>query len=231
MREEYINIKERKCRIYFKDENPEFLIIEAVDERDLKDISKQTDIIDASIDRSYIHVAFAVKEWNKELSPWEAPAVFGKEGFGDGAADTLKYITESLLPEIRERYDIKDDIYMIIGGYSLAGLFSLWVVYSTDIFKACAAASPSVWFPGWMDFAKSHDPLAEKVYLSLGDKEEKVRNPLMSKVGENIRNMYDLIKKYGTECILEWNEGNHFKDADVRCAKAFISCFSNNILI
>ena len=25
----------------------------------------------------------------------------------------------------------------------------------------------------------------------------------------------------GVDCILEWNQGNHFKDADLRTAKAF----------
>lgn len=37
---------------------------------------------------------FAVKvdNWNADLSPWQAPAVFGNEAFGDGAAHTLDVI-------------------------------------------------------------------------------------------------------------------------------------------
>jgi hypothetical protein len=29
------------------------------------------------------------------------------------------------------------------------------------------------------------------------------------------------LKKEGKECILEWNKGNHFKQPDLRTAKAF----------
>ena len=59
------------------------------------------------------------------------------------------------------------------------------------------------------------------VYLSLGDREEKARNPVMASVGERIREAYDLLKEQGVNTILEWNQGNHFKDADIRTAKAF----------
>lgn len=62
---------------------------------------------------------------------------------------------------------------------------------------------------------------SENVYLSLGDKEEKARNPVMATVGDRIREAYELLKKQNINCILEWNEGNHFKDADLRTAKAF----------
>ena len=43
----------------------------------------------------------------------------------------------------------------------------------------------------------------------------------MAKVGENIRWAYSLLKKQGIDCLLEWNEGNHFRDVDLRTAKAF----------
>ena len=54
---------------------------------------------------------------------------------------------------------------LIPGGYSLAGLFALWSVFRSDRFKAAAAASPSVWFRGWLDYAASHQPHADYVYL------------------------------------------------------------------
>lgn len=30
-------------------------------------------------------IAVKIDRWNHDLSPWAAPAVFGKENFGDGA--------------------------------------------------------------------------------------------------------------------------------------------------
>jgi len=36
-----------------------------------------------------------------------------------------------------------------------------------------------------------------------------------------------MLSKQGLKCILEWNEGNHFKDPDVRTAKAFSWLINN----
>ena len=110
----------------------------------------------------------------------------------------------------------------MIGGYSLAGLFALWSVYNSERFSAAAAASPSVWFPKWDDYMRTHTPKADCVYLSLGNKEEKTKNKVMAAVGERIREQYELIKD--RDCTLEWNEGSHFKEPDIRTAKAFAWC-------
>ena len=59
------------------------------------------------------------------------------------------------------------------------------------------------------------------VYLSLGDREERTRNPVMAAVGDRIREAQNLLKDQGVGTILEWNRGNHFKDPDIRTAKAF----------
>ena len=157
-------------------------------------------------------VAFHIRDWNRDLSPWTAPAVFGKEGFGAGAEDTLREIRE-FCSDPAKKY--------IIGGYSLAGLFALWAAYQANIFSAVAAASPSVWFPGFTDYMKSHRISSSHVYLSLGDKEAKTRNPVMSTVSDCIREAHRLLLASGTSCTLEWNPGNHFREPDIRTAKAF----------
>lgn len=59
----------------------------------------------------------------------------------------------------------------------MVGLFSLWAAYQTDAFAGVAAASPSIWFPDFLQYMKEHDIRTESVYLSLGDREEKTRNP------------------------------------------------------
>ena len=43
----------------------------------------------------------------------------------------------------------------------------------------------------------------------------------MSKVGAAIREANNLLATSGVDCELEWNKGNHFKDPDLRTAKAF----------
>lgn len=82
-------------------------------------------------------LAVKVESWNRDLSPWPAPAVFGKDDFGDGA--------EELLTEILKLCQDESKIYYL-GGYSLAALFSIWAAYQTDKFAGIAAASPSIWF-------------------------------------------------------------------------------------
>lgn len=59
------------------------------------------------------------------------------------------------------------------------------------------------------------------VYLSLGDREEKARNPVLASVGEQIRDAHDMLTRQGVKTTLEWNSGNHFKEVDIRTAKAF----------
>jgi len=158
--------------------------------------------------------AVGLTDWNAEMSPWDAPPVFGEEGFGHGAQDTLDYITGSLVPEMGcDRY--------MIGGYSLAGLFSLWACYRTDAFECCAAASPSVWFPGWDPFIRDNRMNAGHVFLSLGDREAKTRNQVMRTVADRIQLQYDVLKGSGTDTVLEWNPGNHFQDVVTRKARAF----------
>ena len=105
--------------------------------------------------------------------------------------------------------------------YSLAGLFALWAAYQTDVFAGVVAASPSIWFPGFVDYMKANDIKVKNVYLSLGDKEEKAKNPTMATVGDCIREAYAWLNEQGVNVTLEWNQGNHFKDADVRTAKGF----------
>ena len=112
------------------------------------------------------------------------------------------------------------------GGYSLAGLFSLWSAAQVDDFAAVAAVSPSVWFPGWADYADAHPVLARAAYLSLGDREEKSRNPVLASVGDAIRREDARLSERGVRHTLQWNVGNHFQDAEKRCADGFAWCMA-----
>jgi len=190
----------------------DIVLIQPVDEHDLALIENETAQIRERTSADFRLAAFRVTDWNDDLSPWPAPAVFGKTEFGGSAEDTLKEILRFCEDRTKAYY---------IGGYSLAGLFALWAACQTDLFRGAAAASPSVWFPGFPEYMRMHRMQAGRVYLSLGDREERTRNPVMAKVGENIRAVCNLLKEQEIDCLLEWNEGNHFRDADLRTAKAF----------
>ena len=214
--------KGRRC-LYYADEEPEVLLIEALDARELEALDAELSAIKDGCEHRFAYAALIVEDWNKELAPWTAAPVFGKVPFGDGAKDTLKIIEEGVIPEMQQRFDSLKGADVIIGGYSLAGLFALWCCYESDLFTAVAAASPSVWYPEWMKFIGSHNPNAKRIYLSLGDAEAKTKNETMATVEQNIRAMSDLIKELpGVEITLVFNPGGHFKDPFLRTAHAFI---------
>lgn len=207
----------RKCVCYDSTE-PSCVLIEPVDERDLMNLDNQVKLIETMSSKPFVLVAFAIDGWNRELSPWKAPAVFGKEDFGDGAGKTLAFIEDILIVHIRKLYG---SLPVILGGYSLAGLFSLWASFNSSAFRAVTGVSASVWFPSWLEYALERECKASHVYLSLGDKEEKARNPMMATVGSCMRLMDEILSRKGIDHVLEWNEGNHFRDVDIRCAKGF----------
>ena len=193
--------------------NSNNVIIQLVDEHDLSIIENEVKYILDHSHKDFCLLALKVNDWNKDLSPWKAKAVFGNDDFGDGASETLKEVV-SLCTDSNKNY--------FIGGYSLAGLFALWAVYQIGIFKGVNAASPSIWFPDFVTYMKQNKIRSNSIYLSLGDKEDKTRNPVMQTVSNRIKEAYEHLKNEGTKVVLEWNEGNHFKDNDIRTAKGYI---------
>ena len=219
---EEFETKGRRCLVY-ADEDPQVLLIEPLDERELEALDEELRAIKAGCNRRFAYTALIVKDWNQELAPWVAPPVYGKVPFGSGAAETLKVIEEAVVPEMWGRFGTLKGADIIIGGYSLAGLFALWCGYESDLFTGVAAASPSVWYPGWMDYAGHRKPKTGRIYLSLGDAEAKTKQPVMATVADNITALYDMLKKYSdVRSFLEWNEGGHFREPALRTAKAFV---------
>ena len=214
-----MQIGNKSCRIY-GEAHAEYLLLQMTGEHELQSMAHEVEVI-AQSDRNFLFAAIPVERWNDALSPWDAPAVWGKQGFGGNAEDTLRFLTEQVISTLKQQFHLPEKVKIILGGYSLAGLFALWASTQTDLFYGVAAASPSVWFPGWMEFEQQHSIQAQRVYLSLGDKEECTKNTVMAVVGDNIRTLHSRLIERGADCTLEWNSGGHFKDADLRTAKAF----------
>ena len=173
---------------------------------------KVEDLI-ALVPESFALVCFPVSRWSDELSPWPAPPAFGGEPFGGKAEATLSYVRDALVPWVRARCV---NLPLGLGGYSLAGLFSLWAATRTNLFSSIVAASPSVWYPGWMDYEESHPIQASSVYLSLGSKEAQSHG-----VGDCIRLLARRLAARGVSSILQWNPGGHFMPSAQRLAKGY----------
>ena len=147
-------------RIYeYGEPNAKNVLLQPVGDHDLPAIENEIREIKRLTAQPFRLIAVKVERWNDDLSPWCAPAVFGHEDFGDGAAALLREILP-LCEDADRRY--------IIGGYSMAGLFALWSAYRTDRFSGIAAASPSLWFPKFLEYMQAHDLHSAAVYLSPG---------------------------------------------------------------
>lgn len=166
-------------------------------------------------------VAIGGLDWNRELSPWACDGtVRDAEPFGGQASEFLDGLLNQIIPQVESSLPCPP-IWRGIAGYSLAGLFSLWALWQTDVFDRAASASGSLWFPGFIDYAHEHTmPNApDAVYLSLGKKETKTPNRMMRHVLDDTRTMEALLVERGILATLELNPGNHFAQTDLRMAR------------
>ena len=225
-----LKIEGKECILYMKEnENTEYVLIQPVDEHDIDVLDNEVKYISENISKNFSLAAFKIDDWNSELTPWEMPLLRGKGNFGNEAGKTLEFIKEKLIPSLAEFINIQEkNVKYILGGYSLAGLFSLWSGYETNTFYGVAGVSPSVWYEGWIDFVRNAELKANNVYLSLGKLEETSKHKILAKIGDNIREYFEILKNSGIEkSILEWNEGNHFNDSDIRTGKGFVWILEN----
>lgn len=160
---------------------------------------------------------FLCDDWNRDLSPWPAPALFRKtKDFAGLGPETLTFLMEELLPALAPHTSAGGDpAGRSLLGYSLAGLFALWAFLETGAFARCASCSGSLWYDGWPEYVHRHaDAYGTKVYLSLGKNEEKTRNPRMARVGEATRQTAESL---GVSHV-HWHEGGHFDQVSARLA-------------
>ena len=203
--------------------NPKFILIQTLGNHERGIFDRTAELITETCGVPFVLAAFQVFDWDLDLTPWHDDAIDRKAEVGTKTGETLGYVTESLLPALEADYG---KLPVILGGYSLGGLFALWSSMQTDRFSAVAAASPSLWIKDWLAYAKDRPVKAGKVYLSLGDQEEHVKNRSIARVGDSVRGEYELLQaQLGREnCTLVWNPGGHFQDGDKRLASAFSWC-------
>lgn len=80
-----IEIAGRQVWLHQTTERPEWVVIQPVDEHDQQGLDEEIAWLSSHSSVTFTLVAFSINDWNAELSPWKAPAVFGREDFGDGA--------------------------------------------------------------------------------------------------------------------------------------------------
>lgn len=198
-----IEIGGRNCHIIGEKQSEVTVIVKPLGEFERLLIEDECRLISEMSSVPFCMMAFEVTE--ADLRP-------------TGAENTYQYLERTLLPYI------KDNIHplrLILGGYSLGGLFALWSVTRTDAFDAVFAGSPSLWMEGWNEYADAHPLKVKYAYMSLGDKEECTRKQPFCIIGDRVRLQHKRHEaQLGSDhCILEWNEGGHFNEIEMRKAK------------
>ena len=223
-----LSIAGRPCRLSGS-ETPDYFLIQPSARHENGMLDAELAQLSALASKSFLLVTIELADWTLDLMPWPDGNISRNPEAGKHGQETLDYILQDLLPELERSYGPRP---VILGGYSLGGLFSLWASCKTDHFQAIAAASPSVWIHGWIPFAKKHMPMAKTIYLSLGDREEHVKNQAITRVGDNLRAYYEMLRNHlGPEqSILVWEEGGHFNENAGRLARAFAWCMDRYCL-
>lgn len=172
--------------------------------------------------------------WTDELTPWPAKKAFPKGKDFTGGGDRYgKELIDIMLPgieeQIRQYYDVKiEERRRGLAGYSLAGLFALYTAYRTDCFPLTGSVSGSLWYDAFLQYVLAHTPMdlkpqiaetgtKRRFYFSLGDREERVREPRMRRVAlcteaivTQLGQMYDV--------AYVRNPGGHFTEPEKRMA-------------
>lgn len=156
-------------------------------------------------------------EWTEMMTPWQHSGKgMGKTGGGAEFAeefvpDLLSYVEKDFGNEVKERG---------IAGYSLGGLEAFYMACNMEIFDFAGSVSGSFWYPGAVEYFEKN-PMRERVgnvYMSLGAKEERTKDPERQAVRKNT----DVIaERVGAvkELRYEINGGGHFTDIAGRIGK------------
>lgn len=185
-----------------------------------------TKLVNMSAETDFILLSIQPKNWNDDFTPWEAPAFRKGEGAPRGMADAyLSCLSNEIKPYIDAHYRTKaapEDTALF--GYSLGGLTAVYAIYKTDVFGAVASLSGSLWYDGFCEFMEREKPLRTdlRVYMSLGKKESRSKNPRMGRVAECTEKAIKILRGQSKGVFFEWNEGGHFHDIEARFVKAIV---------
>mgnify|MGYP000133253417 FL=1 len=157
--------------------------------------------------------------WEAELSPWAAGNLFKySEMFTGGAGTYLQFLTQQIIPQAEA--NLNGILWRGLAGYSLAGLFTIYALYKTDLFSRAASMSGSLWYPGFKDFALQNTlcKTPQHLYFSLGDKEARARNQYLKTVQQCTEELTAHYRSLGINTFYELNPGGHYRNIISRSA-------------
>ena len=169
-------------------------------------------------------VCISGMDWNNDLSPWTADGVMKKEKpFAGHAEFFLKNLVKDHLKSIEAELKLVSPERTLVG-VSLSGLFAVWASHKTDAFRNIISISGSLWYDGFVGWKKNNfvNSGIHRIYLSVGDKEKKAKEPRFTCVEENTLETGSLLHEEGidTKVVVESNT-THLSALAPRLEKAF----------
>ena len=216
MKAEMIDLCGRQCRFF--EGGDAAVVLRGVPRADWDDsgLAKQARTLAGAGVSTFV---YPVGEWNDDFSPWPAETRAGT--FGGQAAKTLAFLRDGAVPFLRGRKEAP----LILAGYSLAGLFSLWCMGQGVDFDGYVSCSGSLWYPEWENYMRSaRASTACCVYLSLGDREAATRNPDLRRVEEMTvaQSLRLVADRHVTDSVLVMEKGGHFAEPDARLTRGIL---------
>ena len=156
--------------------------------------------------------------WENSLTPYETDNPLQKGRTFAGKADDF-------LKDVMAVASTCPATHRILAGYSLAGLFALYAGTKCSLFDSLVAGSPSLWYPSFMEYAQTHplNPAIQYVYLSLGNQEAKVKNPIFQTIGQRMSEYCKILKEAQIPFRFDLNPGKHVNNVMERMAKGILS--------
>ncbi len=196
---------------------PDLVIFWPVMEEEYNRADSFYERINNSLDRKKISVMLVpvqTDNWNDDLSYKKADV--GRMHFEGNAGEFLNHIIQ-----IKESLKLNsENTLFALAGYSMAGLFSLFGGYESTEFDAVVCCSGSLWFPGFIEDYIHRQFSPEYLYMSLGDREHRCRDAVLSKVLDRTKELYESIDCERKKFALE--NGNHFADVDGRIERGML---------
>lgn len=167
-------------------------------------------------------ITVPVRNWDRMLTPWKAPALYREQpDFGGEAAATLQQLISKTLPQAEAQYGLHP-AHRALAGYSLGGLFTTWAFLQNNTFAAMASLSGSLWFPGWIDYCEhlcqSLSLRNRFAYFSVGTGEKRASSATFRQVEANTQKTAELFKAAGAEVAFHTSPGKHFDHVTERWA-------------
>ena len=96
-------ISGRECLLY-TDGQPQVLLIQTLGGHEHNSIDTEVELIRKTVPVPFVMAAFAIRDWEAELTPWHDPEVSKRTIVGELAGETLLYLTDELIPYLRKQY-------------------------------------------------------------------------------------------------------------------------------